>query len=436
MCIAGKYIVRFYKVKQIVLEFSPSYGRLTALFAMTAEKKKIMLLGGLRYLLPVIRTAHKLGLHVITCDYLPDNIAHRYSDEYHNVSIIDKEAVLKLAQELRIDGIMSFAVDPGVVTAAYVAEKMGLPNVGPYESVCILQDKARFREFLRAHQFNCPWSYGFDSVEDAMAAVSQFSWPAIVKPTDSAGSKGVSRVNNNAELLPALRFAMESSLGGHIIVEEYIEKVGDTTGSDSFSIDGKFEFYSFDNQHFDSNSINPFTPSAHSWHSTMSAERQQILKRELQRLITLLGMKTSIFNVEARVGVDGKVYIMEVSPRGGGNRLAEVIQLATGVPLIENAVRASVGMPLLDMQDSHYQDNWLLLMIHSDRDGEFNELHIHPHYQKYIVEQDLWVSSGDKVRAFRGANDAIGTLILKCDTMEQVEFACSNASEIVRVITT
>ena len=87
------------------------------------NRKKLMLLGGIRYLLPAIEAAHKHGYHVITVDYLPDNIAHRYSDEYHNVSIIDKEAVLQLAQKLQIDGILSFAVDPGVVTAAYVAEK-------------------------------------------------------------------------------------------------------------------------------------------------------------------------------------------------------------------------------------------------------------------------------------------------------------------------
>ena len=97
--------------------------------------KKLLLLGGSRYLLPVIREAKALGLYTITCDYLPDNIAHRYSDEYHNVSITDKEATLALARALQVDGVMSFACDPGVVTAAYVAEKMGLPNVGPYESV-------------------------------------------------------------------------------------------------------------------------------------------------------------------------------------------------------------------------------------------------------------------------------------------------------------
>ena len=83
-----------------------------------------MLLGGIRYLLPVIKSAHEQGYYVITADNVPDNIAHKYSDEYVNVSIIDKEAVLNIAQEKKIDGIMSFGVDPGVVSASYVQNKM------------------------------------------------------------------------------------------------------------------------------------------------------------------------------------------------------------------------------------------------------------------------------------------------------------------------
>ena len=134
--------------------------------------KKLLLLGGARYLLPVIREAKELGLHTITCDYLPDNIAHRYSDEYHNVSITDKEATLALARKFKVDGVMSFACDPGVVTAAYVAEQMGLPNVGPYESVVILQDKGKFRSFLREHGFNVPWVRNFETAEES----SRFSF--------------------------------------------------------------------------------------------------------------------------------------------------------------------------------------------------------------------------------------------------------------------
>ena len=115
-----------------------------------------MILGGTHYIIPVIKKAQELGLYVITCDYLPDNIAHKHSDEYCNVSVIDKEAVLTAAKRLKIDGIISFACDPGVVSAAYTAEKMGLPFQGPYESVRILQDKGLFRKFLADNGFNTP----------------------------------------------------------------------------------------------------------------------------------------------------------------------------------------------------------------------------------------------------------------------------------------
>ena len=84
------------------------------------KQKKLLLLGGLRYLLPVIEAAHKLGYYVITCDYIPGNIAHKYSDEYHNVSIIDKEAVLALARELEIDVVCGrpWSGDGGLCTGS------------------------------------------------------------------------------------------------------------------------------------------------------------------------------------------------------------------------------------------------------------------------------------------------------------------------------
>ena len=396
-----------------------------------AKQKKLMLLGGLRYLLPVIEAAHKLGLYVITCDYLPDNIAHKYSDEYRNVSIIDKDAVLAAARELQIDGIMSFAVDPGVVTAAYVQQEMGLPGC-PYESVCILQNKDRFREFLRAHGFNCPWSHGFSSVQDALDAAAQYTYPAIVKPTDSAGSKGVSRADSPAGLPAALQEAMEHSLSGRIIVEQFLEKVGCSSDTDSFSVDGKLAYVSYSAQRFDADAPNPYTPSAYSWPSTMGPENESILTAEIQRLVTLLGLTSTIYNIETRVCTDGKPYIMELSPRGGGNRLAEMIRHATGVDLITNAVRAAVGLPVEGVEQKPYSGHWAEVILHASEDGVFQSLEVVPELQKNAVEVDLWVKPGDAVHAFRAANDAIGTLVLKFDTEEELIAALKGRTFICR----
>lgn len=388
------------------------------------KQKKLMLLGGLRYLIPVIEAAHKLGIYVITCDYLPDNIAHKYSDEYCNISILDKDAVLNAARRFQIDGIMSFAVDPGVVTAAYVADKMGLPQTGPYESVCILQNKDKFREFLAQNGFNTPKAKGFSDLEEALTGIDEFEWPLIVKPVDSAGSKGVKRVDNPEMLKEAAEYAFDHSFSKRIIIEEFIEQEGCSSDSDCFSVDGELKFVSFSAQRFDSGAPNPYTPSAFSWPSTMTKGQEAELTSELQRLLTLLGMKTSIYNVETRIGKNGKAYIMEVSPRGGGNRLAEMLRFATGVDLITNAVRAAVGDEVVGITQKNYNGHWAEVVLHSDKDGSFVGLDIDQmFYQKHVKQVDLWVKENDKVSAFRGANDAIGTLVLRFDSDQNLAAA-------------
>ena len=398
-------------------------------------QKKLMLLGGLRYLKPVIEAAHKQGYYVITADYLPNNIAHQWSDEYCNVSIIDKEAVLREAQRLRIDGIMSFACDPGVVAASYVQNKMGLPSFGPFESVEILQNKDKFRAFLAKNGFNVPQAKGFDSVEAALEEIYWYSWPVIVKPTDAAGSKGVTRVDKPEDLKPALEYAMKHSISGHIIVEEFIDKQGCSSDTDSMSIDGKLVFTSFNAQRFDVEATNPFTPAAYSWPSTFTKEQEEELTSEIQRLITLLHLKTVVYNIEVRVASNGKPYIMELTPRGGGNRLCEMLRYATGVDMITAITRAMVGDPILvPIEQKPYNGHWAEIILHSEKSGMFDHIEISKDLPAEIVEEDLWVKKGDQVESFEGANNAIGTLVLKFQTAEKLENAIINQRSWLKVV--
>lgn len=395
--------------------------------------KKLMLLGGIHYLLPVIKAAHEQGYYVITADYLPDNVAHKYSDEYVNVSIIDYDAVLEEATKRNIDGIISFGVDPGVVSAAYVQEKMGLPSMGPYESVKILQNKDLFRAFLKDNGFNVPEAKGYNSKEDALDDVSWLKWPMIVKPTDCAGSKGVTRVDRIEDYEKAVDFAFEKSISGKIIVEQFIEKIGCSSDTDCFLLDGEFKFMSFNAQWFDESAANPYTPAAYSWPSTF-AGHEPYLTSELQRLMTLLKMKTSVFNIETRVGTDGRPYIMEAAPRGGGNRLCEVLMYATGVDMIKAQVRAAVGDEVGGIEQKPYNGHWAEIILHGETDGIFKRLDISDDMKRNVVETDLWVKEGDEVSPFNGANDTIGTMIMRFDTADELEFAITNQKDWLKVI--
>jgi biotin carboxylase len=398
-------------------------------------KKKILLLGGLRYLIPVIKSAHEQGYYVITCDYLPNNIAHQYSDEYINANITDKEAILKIAQELQIDGIMSFAVDPGVLTASYVAEKMGLPGC-PYKSVQILQNKVLFRNYLSENGFNVPKAKGYETYSDALQETELFNFPIIVKPTDSAGSKGVTRVDYVEDLKKAFDLAINNSVSDRkVIIEEYIEQLGFSSDCDSFSVKSDLKFVSFSNQYFDPKAENPYTPSAYSWPSFINLKHQEELVSELRRLVKLLNLGTSIYNIETRVGTNGKPYIMEVSPRGGGNRLSEMLRYSTGTDMISYAVRAAIGEPIEELNMPSYNGYWAEIILHAEKEGLFHSLYINQYIKKNnVVEIDLWVKESDKVNSFNGANDAIGTLILRFDSEIELQQAMSNRDELVKVI--
>ena len=159
------------------------------------------------------------------------------------------------------------------------------------------------------------------------------------------------------------------------------------------------------------------------------------LRAEIDRLIKLLNLKTAIYNVETRVGKNGNAYIMEVSPRGGGNRLAEIVKLASGEDMILNSVKAAVGLPLDKLKNPVYDGAWAEYILHGDKDGLFSHLEIDPLFEeKYVVEKDLWVKPGDIIHAFTGANETIGTLVMKFDSQIELSEKLADIRKYVKVI--
>lgn len=383
--------------------------------------KTLLLLGGSRYLEPIINTAHDMGHRVVTCDYLPDNYAHSLADEYRYASIVDKESVLEVAQSIKADGVMSFAADPGVATASYVAERLNLPFQGSYETVKLLQNKEAFRSFLARNGFNCPRAFSFSSIKDITKAALDLPYPVVVKPTDSAGSKGVSRVDKPNELRQAAENALSFSPSRTCIIEEFIEKQGCSSGSDSFTVDGYFKCISYTDQLFDEKSSNPYAPMAYRAPCSMPIGAQEAFAHDLQRLSDLLGLRSGIYNIETRIGTDGKGYIMEISPRGGGNRLAEMLRNASQVDLISACIQAALGLSITNVEMPRYNGFWYQQMLYSHKSGKFRELT----YDKmlddsFIQEIQLWVKPGDNVHAFESANHAIGSAFLRFDSQDEL----------------
>ena len=310
--------------------------------------KKVLMLGGSLYQVYAIKEAVRLGYYVISCDYLPNNPGHRYAHEYYDVSTTDKNAVLELAKRLQVDGIVAYASDPAAPTAAYVCEKLGLPT-SPYRSVEILSKKDLFRRFLADNGFNVPKAQGFSSYEEALSMVDNFKLPVMIKPVDSSGSKGINKMTDVSQLKAFVDDALSYSRDKRFLIEEFIEKKGYQISGDAFSVEGKLVFHCFGNEYYSSKVSKDFAPLGECWPFLMDDSIVSRLYSDLQRLISLLGMKSTAYNVEAIVDKDDNIYILELGARSGGSLIPQITESTTGVNLVTYVIKAAMGEDCSDL---------------------------------------------------------------------------------------
>ncbi len=390
-------------------------------------QKRILMLGASPFQIPPIKYAKEQGHYAITCDYLPDNPGHRYSDEYHNVSTTDLEQVLELARTLKIDGIVAYASDPAAPTAAYVAEKLGLPT-NPYESVLLLSRKDMYRKFLKENGFATPRAGSFDTLESAQESSSTFCFPVVVKPVDSSGSKGVSVVYEESQLSSAYAAALKYSRAKKVLLEEYVEKDGYQIAGDGFVYDGQLKFRCFANEHFDLD-CNPLVPIGESFPYIGDEQTHGRMHDEVQRLLTMLNMRQGALNFDIRLDTRGDVHLMEIGPRNGGNLIPEVTHHITGIDMVKYTVDAALGLDCKDLQMQPTRGYYSSYIVHSQRDGVVKRIERTDDVASKIVFEDVWTKPGDKVQRFDGSNQTLGTMILQYDSPDQMLDYMDNMNE-------
>ena len=383
--------------------------------------KRVLMLGGSMQQIPAIRTAKEMGLYVITCDYLPDNPGHKYADEYYNVSTTDLDGVFELSRRLEIDGIIAYASDPAAPTAAYVAEKLGLPG-NPYESVKICTEKDLFRAFLKEHGFNCPQAQGYRTYEEAYAEIDRFTFPVMVKPVDSSGSKGVVKIYNKGELRAAVEEALSYSRGKRFIVEEFIVKKGYQVSGDGFSYNGKLVFTSYGNELYSSaGGTREYVALGEFWPSLLTPEQKEKVDDELQRLITALGMKTCAYNIEVILDENDIPYVIELGPRNGGSYIPQLIKYATGVDLVRYTILGALGEDCSELKMTETEGVWSNYMIMSHVTGRFKGIRFEERFEKNnLLNVYCTAEPGDEVRPYRNTTDSMGTILFKTDSIDEM----------------
>ncbi len=394
-------------------------------------KKKILLLGGSPFQIPGILYAKSAGYSVITCDYTPDNPGHQYVDEYINLSPTDLKGVLNLSRKLEIDGIWAYASDPAAPTAAYVAEKMGLPG-NPYKSVKILSEKDLYRHFMLLNNFKTPKYGGYNTLKDFSNYSTEVTYPVLVKPVGSSGSKGISMVKDLWEMGKAIDYAMKFSRSKRFIVEEYIEKKYHQLDVDIFVYDGKITAYYLGDQKNDIE-VNQFVHSSINYPSLLPQELHEKIKLELQRAINLLKIKFGGFNIEVIIDENDHVYFMDIGARNGGYWIPEIIKCASNVDMIKMSVDACMGVEPEIQNQKDIDKYYTIYVIHANKDGKFRSVILDDSIRDYVLEIKLTIEKGADVFSLCGSNSTVGIGLLEFPNLDTRDQIMSNIEELIAV---
>ena len=372
--------------------------------------KTIIILGGAHHQMPVIKKSKELGHYVITCDYLPRNPGHKLSDKYYNASTRDKEKILEIAKENNADGIIAYASDPAAPTAAFVSEKLNLPG-NSYNSVNTLARKDLFRNFLKENNFNHPDFEIFEDAKDAYQFSKSTDLPVFVKPVDSSGSKGVSKVTSEKTLETAINNAFEESFCKKIIIEKMINKEGPQVAGDGLVIDNKLKFRYWGNENF-TEKVNGLVPIGQTFPTTVSENLLEKAEIKANEIFSALNFKNGCVNFDFIFDKNGDVYFLEIGPRNGGCRIPEVIKYGTNVDLIDATISLALGEKF-NFEECKSESYYASYMIHSEKYGILEDIKFSKEIQKHILEKHVYIRKGKSVSAYTGSNKTIGDLILQ-----------------------
>lgn len=401
------------------------------------KQKKILLLGGSAQQVVAIKTAKKLGYYTVLCDYLPDNPGQYVADKYYNDSTTDIEAVFHIAKDEKVDGILAYASDPAALPAAIVAERLGLPT-NPAKSVEILGLKYPWRQFLHDNGFACPKVYSFHPatpVEDIKEHAKNFTFPLVVKPTDSSGSKGVTMQRSWEGLEKAITWADSYSRNKVLLIEEYIQRgFPSVIGGDIFVWDGKVVLFG-EMECLRDTLRSPLIPIGKKKPLGVNLKQQTAIHNELQRIIEALDIRFGELNIEIILDKDDQVHFLELGPRAGGNMIPIQLSDAFDIDLVKANVQAAMGEKpdFIGKKVKPLPGCFMHYVLHSYEAGIFKGIEIDDSIAKNVYRQVIYKKEGDPVEEFDGAGKALGILFLHFNTIEQMNDFCENYNDLIKI---
>lgn len=303
-------------------------------------KRKLLIIGASVLQLPAIKKAKEMGLEVAVADYNPHAVGIKYADHYFNASTIDIDAIVKVAEEYRPDGIMTLATDMPMRSIAAATQALGIPGIS-MDAAIKSTDKIEMIKAFKSHGVSSPWFYEIESFTDIENLKDIITYPFIMKPSDNSGSRGVIKINESSEIPEAYDYSKQHSRNGKVIIEEFLE--GDEVSVEIITYKGEPHVLQVTDKL--TTGAPYFVEMGHSQPSKFYGSDLKKISDLAKAAVRSVGIQDSPAHVEIMVTKDGPKMI-ELGARMGGDCITtHLVPLSTGIDMIKAAINISLGNP-------------------------------------------------------------------------------------------
>lgn len=396
--------------------------------------KKLLILGAGIYQVPLIKTAKRLGVYTIVTSIPGNYPGFALADKVYYENTVDYDAILKIAKEEQVDGIVTTGTDVAIPTVGKVCDALGLKGLS-FEAAMISSNKKLMKE---AYEQNGVRSAKFREIAtddyDYANKLEGLKFPLIFKSVDSSGSRGITRVDSTEEFEAARQCVLDNTRSNYYLVEEFIE--GEEFGAQAFVQDGQLEFilphgdYVFKG--------NTGVPTGHFAPYNLPSEVVSDCKATLTAAIKAMKLDNCAINADF-ILKDGKTYVLEIGGRSGATCLAELVGIYYGYDYYEKIVQVALGEKAVFPIDQANANASHLLM--ADKDGiiesqvDSNEICSDGKFKNAdIIEVQFDYNPGDEVKKFRIGPHRIGHVITKGATLDDAVAALNEAMDNIEII--
>ncbi len=389
--------------------------------------KKLLIIGASILQLPAIKKAKELGYYVGVIDYDPKAIGISFADEYFNVSTIDADGVADVAKKFNPQGIMTLATDMPMRSVAKASEACGLPGIS-MDTAIKCTDKGEMIKAFKEHNVAHPWFYIAESEDDIKSISALASYPCIMKPTDSSGSRGVVLIESAHQLKKEYAYAKNYSRCGSVIVEEYL--AGSEVSVEIIVTDGAVNVLQVTDKL--TTGAPHFVEMGHSQPSRLGDENVSSIKALAEQAVKAVGITNGPAHVEIMLTENGPKMI-ELGARMGGDCITtHLVPLSTGIDMIKATIEIACGEKP-DITPKFSKGS--AIRYFNANKGTITAIENTADASKIDGVQEISFTKGigDVSGEIGSSTDRIGFVISQSDTAENAVCVCRKAGETVKI---